>query len=80
MEIPRHGNERCLEHDSYVQLDIIEFDDTLIEEAIRSPENFLGPIANDDIRRLINDVKAAPSLTPEKKNIICGNLRRVLNH
>jgi hypothetical protein len=77
MLIPHEGNETWLEHNTYVHLNILEFDDTVVEESLKVPANFLGEISDGVRERLIEAVESASTLTQEQKDAICANLRSV---
>jgi len=75
LSLPLKGNEGCLDHDSFVELNtVLEFDDSVVDESLKVPANFLGPIADCDRQRLYDAVQSAVTLTPEQRNTICANL------
>ena len=79
LPIPLERNKNCLDHDSHIELRIIEIYEIEIEEAIRVPDNMFGPISNDDVKRLLAAVDAAPTFTPEQRDEIRANLESVLS-
>ena len=75
VQLPRKGNECCLEHDSYLDLySILEFDDSVVDDSLQMPANDLGPLSKESLYELINATRSAVTLTPEQQEKVCGNL------
>jgi hypothetical protein len=79
MLLPLQGNERCLEHDSYLELrGVIEYYETEVDDALRYPHNHLGPLSGATLRAVIEFVRTAKTLTSEERDRIAANLTSVL--
>lgn len=73
--LPRAGNEHCLDHDSFLELrGVIEYYEIEIDEALRYPNNHLGPLSDATIRAIIAHLPGVKTLTADEQKRIIDNL------
>jgi hypothetical protein len=79
--LPFHGNEHCLDHDSFAELrGIIEYIQSEIDDALRYPANHLGKLSEETIRALAAHLPSVITLTPDEKAKIIANLSDAISN
>jgi hypothetical protein len=75
----RAREDPCIEHDCFIELrGRIEFDRYDIDESLKYPANHKGRLTDRTLRRLVEHLPQAPTLTPEEMELMLAELRAVL--
>jgi hypothetical protein len=73
--LPLKGNEHCLDHDCFLELNgIIEYYEIEVEEALKYPNNHRGKLNDDTIGAVLNYLPSVKTLTTEEQDRIIANL------